>query len=187
VLFGHEGSAMSQFVKVVRKPAVVFPVVLVIALIVEFVLLEGTLGVSLPSDRYSAMSRLDVKVKGTAPHFITLNKRFTVVEVLSKRGSEDLVLRESFFMDQEFGVEGPPNATVTVEAMNGKDVRWTFREPGQRGEPVTGELYQVTKLGCCDAPPTYSYFSLKDGTKLRSTHNKLNSNELEALDASVIN
>jgi hypothetical protein len=179
---------MSQFVKVVAKPAVLFPVVLIIALIAEFVLLEGTLGVSLPSDRNSAISRIDVKVKGNgASHFMTLNKRFTVVELLSKRGSEDLVLRESFFTDLEFGVEGPPNATVTVEEMNGKDVRWTFREPGQRGEPLTGEVYQVTKLGCCDAPPTYTYFSLRDGTKLRSTHNKLNGDELAALDASVIN
>jgi len=173
--------------KVVRKPAVVFPVILVIALIVEFVLLEGTLGVSLPSDRNSAISRIDVKVKGTELHFVTLNRRFTVVELVLKRGSEDLVLRESFFMDREPGVEGPPNATVTVEAVNGKDVRWTFHEPGERGEPVTGDVYQVTKFGCCDAPPTYTYLSLRDGTKLRSTHSKLDSKELEALDASVVN
>jgi hypothetical protein len=112
---------------------------------------------------------------------------FTVVELLSRRGSEDLVLRESFYTDLEFGVEGPPNATVTVKAMNGQNVRWNFREPGQHGEPVTGDVYQVTKLGCCDALPTYTYFSLKDGTKLRSTHNKLNSDELAGLDGSVIN
>jgi len=178
---------MSQFVKVLRKPAVAFPVILIIALIVEFVLLEGTLGISLPSDRNSAISRIEAKVKGTAPHFVTLNKRFTVVELVLNRGSEDLVLRESFFMDWEPGVEGPPNATVTVEAMNGKDVRWTFRELGERGEPVTGDVYQVTKFGCCDAPPTYTYFSLRDGTKLRSTHSKLDNRELEALDALVIN
>jgi hypothetical protein len=178
---------MSPFAKVLRKPAIVFPVILVAALVVEFFLLEGTLGVSLPSDRDAATSRIDIKVKGTEPHFITLNKRFTVVELLSKRGLEDLVLRESFFTDQVFGVEGPPNATVTVEAMNGNDVRWRFSEPGQRGEPVTGDVYRVTKLGCCDAPRTYTYFSLKDGTKLRSTHDELNSKELEALDASVIN
>jgi hypothetical protein len=175
--------------KLLRKPAIVFPVVLVAALIVEFFALEGTLGVSLPSDRNSAVSRIDIKVKGSAgsTHFITLNKRFTVVEVILKRGAEDLVLRESFFADREDGAEGPPNATVTVEAMNGNNVRWTFSEPGQRGEPVTGDVYRVTKLGCCDAPPTYTYFSLKDGTKLRSTHDVLNGKELEALDASVIN
>jgi hypothetical protein len=116
-----------------------------------------------------------------------LNKRFTVVELLLKRGSEDLVLRETFYTDLVFGVEGPPNATVTVEAMDGTNVRWTVREPGQRGEPVTDDVYQVTKLGCCDAPPTYTYFSLKDGAKLRTSHNKLSSDELVALDASVIN
>jgi hypothetical protein len=82
---------MSPFAKVMRKRAIVFPVILVVALIAEFLLLEGTTGVSLPSDRNSAMSRIDVKVKGNgALHFITLNKRFTVVELLSKRGSEDL-------------------------------------------------------------------------------------------------
>ena len=180
---------MSQFVRVLRKPAVVFPVILVIALIMEFVLLEGTLGVSLPSDRDSAVSRIDIKVQGRAGalHFITLNKRFTVVELVLKRGTEDLVLRESFFMDREDGVEGPPNATVTVEGMHGKDVRWTFREPGERGEPVTDNVYQVTKFGCCDAPPTYTYFSLMDGTKLRSTHSKLDGHELAAMDASIIN
>jgi hypothetical protein len=179
---------MSPFAKMMTNRAILFPVVLIAALIAEFFLLEGTLGVSLPSDRNAAMSRIDVKVKGNgATHFMTLNKRFTVVERTLKRGVEDLVLRESFFTDWEPGVEGAPNATVTVEAMKGKDVRWTFREPGQRGEPATGEVYRVTKLGCCDAPPTYTYFSLKDGTKLRSTHNELNDDELAALDASVIN
>jgi len=178
---------MSPFARLMRKRAIVFPLILVVALIAEFFLLEGTLGVSLPSDRNSATSRIDIKVKGTEPHFITLNKRFTVVERTSKRGFEDLVLRESFFADWVPGVEGPPNATVTVEAMSGKDVRWRFSEPGQRGEPVTNDVYQVTKLGCCDAPPTYTYFSLKDGNKLRSAHSKLNSDELAALDALVIN
>jgi hypothetical protein len=179
---------MLQLVKLLRKPAIVFPVVIVAALIVEFFVLEGTLGVSLPSDRNSAVSRIDIKVKGSAgsTHFITLNKRFTVVKVILKRGTEDLVLRESFFADREDGAEGPPNATVTVEGMNGKNVRWTFREPGERGEPVTGNVYQVTKFGCCDAPPTYTYFSLMDGSKLRSTHDKLDSHELAALDASII-
>jgi hypothetical protein len=180
---------MSQFAKVVRKPAVVFPVILVTTLIAEFALLEGTLGVSLPRDRVSAISRLEIEVKGADLHFITWNKRFTVVDLFTEHGSrrEALVLRESFFADREDSIEGPPNATVTVEAMNGKDVRWTFHEPGERGEPVTGDVYQVTKFGCCAAPPTYTYFSLRDGSKLRSIHNKLNGDELEALDRSVIN
>jgi len=179
---------MSPFARMMSKRTIVFPAILVVALIAEFLLLEGTLGVSLPSNRNSAMSTIEVKVKGIgADHFITLNKRFTVVERTLKRGVEDLVLRESFFADWEPAVEGTPDATVTVEAMNGNEVRWTLREPGQRGEPVTGNVYLVTKLGCCDAPPTYTYFSLKDGTKLRSANNKLNSDELAVLDASVIN
>ena len=176
---------MSTFAKVMSKQAIV---ILVVALIAEFFLLEGTLGVSLPSDRNSALSTIEIKMKGNgADHFVTQNKRFTVVERTLKSGMEDLVLRESFFRDWEPGVEGPPNATVTVEAMNGNDVKWIFREPGQRGEPVSREVYRVTKFGCCDAPPTYTYFSLKDGTKLRSTHSELNMTELEALDGSVIN
>ena len=74
---------MSPFAKVMSKRAIVFPVILVIALVTEFLLLEGTLGVSLPSDRNSAMSTLEVKVKGNgADHFITLNKRFTVPTLL---------------------------------------------------------------------------------------------------------
>lgn len=178
---------MSPFLKVLRKPVIVFPVILVVALTLEFFLLEGTLGVSLPSDRNSAVSTIEIKMRGTGVHYVTMSKRFTVVERTLKRGSEALVLRESLFTDWEPGVEGPPNATVTVEAVSGEDVKWTFREPGHRGEPVTGNIYQVTKLGCCDAPPTYTYFSLRDGVRLRSAQDKLNSKALEALDASVIN
>jgi hypothetical protein len=177
---------MSQLAKL-RKPGFIFSAALVFALIAEFVLLEGTLGVSLPKDRNSAVSRLEIKVKGTEQHFITWNRRFTVVELLTEHGtrSEPLVLRETVFTDREPSVEGPPNATVTVEALNVKDVRWRFQEPGERREPVTGDVYLVTKLGCCDAPPTYTYFSLRDGSKPRSIHNKLNNDELAALDGSI--
>jgi hypothetical protein len=178
---------MSQFVKA-RRSVFVFSAVLAIALIAEFVLLEGTLGVSLPKDRNSAVSTLEIKVKGTEPHFITRNRRFTVVELLTEHGtrSEVLVLRETLFMDRAPDVEGPPNATVTVEAMNGEDVRWTFQEPGERGEPVTGDVYLVTKFSGGETPATYTYFSLRDGSKLRAIHNKLSDDELAVLDASVV-
>ena len=36
------------------------------------------------------------------------------------------------------------------------------------------QVYEVTKFGCCDAPPTYTYFSLRDGKKLRTAHTELN-------------
>ena len=54
-------------------------------------------------------------------------------------------------------VEGPPNATVTIEAMHGDDVRWTFQEPGERGEPVTGDVYLVTKFSVGETPATYTF------------------------------
>ncbi len=172
-----------------KKQAIVFTIILVIALIAEFLLLEGTFGVGLPRDRNSATSTLEIKVKGTELHFITRNERFTVVDLFTDHGTqrEALVLRESFYSDREDSVEGPPNATVTVHAQEGKNVRWTLQEPGELGEPVTGDVYQVTKFGCCAAPPTYTYFSLRDGSKLNSVHSKLTNEELEALDRSVVN
>ena len=74
---------MSQFVTA-KKPVLVFSAVLAVALVAEFVLLEGTLGVSLPKDRNSAVSTLETKMKGTEPQFITRNRRFTVVELLTE-------------------------------------------------------------------------------------------------------
>ena len=125
---------MLQFANV-RKPVFVFSAVLAIALIAEFAVLEGTVGVSLPRDRNSAVSRLEIRTKGIGLHFITQNKRFTVVDLLTAHGShrEALVLRESFFMDREDGVEGPPSATVTVDATNGNNVRWTLHAFMSRG------------------------------------------------------
>jgi hypothetical protein len=131
-----------QLPKLFRTRAFAVPALLIAALVAEFFLLEGTIGISLPSDRNSALSTVEIKEQGTSVHFITRNKRFTVVDFWKGHGSrlEALVLRESFFMDREDGVEGPPTAAVTVEAMNGKDVRWTFHEPGERGDVVTNNL-----------------------------------------------
>ena len=162
--------------------------VVLIALIAEFIVLEGTTGISLPSDRYSALSTLVIKYQGTGLHFITQNSRFSAVDYWTNQGSrmETLVLRESFFADREDGVEGTPRATVTVEAMNGKNVKWTFREPGQRGDVVTDRLYKVTEFGCCDAPSTYTYFSLADGRRVRTKQPvELSGAELQALDLSI--
>ena len=76
---------MSQFAKV-KKPVFVFSL-LAMALIVEFILLEGIVGVSLPQDRNSAVSSLEIKTKGTSLHFITRNKRFIVVDLVTANGS----------------------------------------------------------------------------------------------------
>ena len=80
--------------------------------------------------------------------------------------SQTLVLREYFVVDHNPNAEGPPNATVTVAGDS--KVLWTFREPGQRGEAVTANLYMVTTFGCCGAPNVYTYFSLADRHKVRS-------------------
>ncbi len=179
---------MSQFAKV-KKPVFAFSL-LAMALIVEFILLEGIVGVSLPQDRNSAVSSLEIKTKGTSLHFITQNKRFTVVDLVTANGSHRhaLVLRESFFMDRKDSLEGPPDAAVTVEAMNGKDVTWTFHEPGERGDVVTSNLYMVSRFGTGETGNSYTYFSLLDGRKVRiSKYSELSRDQLEALDRSTAN
>jgi len=89
-------------------------------------------------------------------------------------------------MDRTDGAEGPPDATITVEAMRGKDVRWAFREPGERREVVTNNLYMVTCFGNGESGNTYTYFSLADGRQVR-THRyvELSREELETLDLSI--
>jgi hypothetical protein len=168
----------------------VFVITLIVAgaLLAEFLVLEGAVGISLPSDRYSALSRLEIKTKGTELHFIAQNHRFTVVDLLTDHGShrEALVLRESFFIDREDGREGPPQATVTVEAIHGERVKWTLKETGDRGDAVTGNLYRVTRAGNGETPNTYTYFSLADGRKVRTMRSvDLSRDELEALDMQI--
>lgn len=172
---------MSRFRGFVKNPTFMFAVILPLAVIVEAVILEGTIGISLPQDRGSAVSTYEIRAKGSEQHYITRNKQFSIIDLWSKHGTalEELVLRESFLADRQDGIEGD-KSTVTVEALNGKVVRWSFEEAGERGQ-VLDQIYEVTKLGCCDAPPTYSYFSLRDGKKLRTTHTKLTSDELAAL------
>jgi len=176
---------MTRFLAVVRKPAFILAVVVPVALLVEFVVLEGAVGISLPSDRGSAVSSYEIREKGMELHFITRNKRFSIVDLWSKHGSavEALVLRESFVMDRQEGIEGA-NSTVKVEALDGKAVRWSFEEAGERGQ-VMNQIYEVTKFGCCAAPNTYTYFSLRDGKKLRSTPVELNRNDFAALEQSL--
>jgi len=178
---------MSRLAAVIRKPVFILGVILPVALITEFATLEGVLGISLPSDRGSAVSSYEIREKGTELHFITRNKRFSIVDLWSKHGSavEALVLRESFTIDREEGIEGA-NSTVKVEARDGKAIKWSFEEVGESGQAM-GQVYEVTKFGCCDAPNTYAYFSLRDGKKLRSTHTKLNPDEFTALEQSLYN
>ena len=172
---------MSRFRGLVKSPRFMFAVTLPLALIAEAVILEGMIGISFPRDRGSAVSTFEIRDKGSEEHYITRNKRFSIVDLWSKHGTAlaELVLRESFVTDRQDGIEGD-KSMVTVEALDGTAVRWSFQEPGERGQ-VLDQLYEVTKLGCCDAPPTYTYFSLRDGKKLRTSRTKLTSDELAAL------
>ncbi|HXO31334.1 MAG TPA: hypothetical protein VN901_03155 [Candidatus Acidoferrales bacterium] len=89
-------------------------------------------------------------------------------------------------MDREDGVEGPPSATVTVDATNGNNVRWTLHEPGERGDVVTSNLYMVSRFGNGETGNSYTYFSLLDGRKVRtSQYSELSKDQLEALDRST--
>jgi len=176
---------MSRLGATIRKPVFILAAILPVALFAEFVMLEGVVGISLPSDRGSALSSYEIRDKGTELHFITRNKRFSIVDVWSKHGSasEALVLRESFVTDRQGGIEGA-RSTVKVEALNGSAVRWSFEETGDNGEAMN-QLYEVKKFGCCDAPNTYTYFSLRDGRKLRTTHAELNREEFAALEQTL--
>jgi len=168
--------------KWIKRPSVVIATVVFI-MVAEFLFLEGTVGVSLPGDRYSAVSTLDIKVKGSdgGDHFITRNNRFTVV-----RGP--LVLRETFFVDKADGVEGPPEANVTVQAMSDSMMKWSFHEPGEFGEVVTDRLYMVTRYGNGETGNLYTYFSLMDGRKVQTRrYSQLSTDELVALDRSIAN
>ena len=175
---------MSKFKALLGNPLFLFAVILPTALIAEFVILEGTVGIALPSDRGSAVSNYEIREKRADVHFITRNERFTIVDVWENHGTirRALVLRESFLTDRQDGIEGD-NAIVRVDALDGKSVKWSFEEPGEQGL-VFDRVYEVIKFGCCAAPNTYTYFSLRDGKKLRSIHTELNRSELAALETS---
>jgi hypothetical protein len=96
-----------------------------------------------------------------------------------------VVLREYFFSDKEDEVEGPLKASITVEGMTRSKVNWTFREPGERGDALTDNVYRVIKWSAGEAPNTYTYFSLADGRKVSTTNAELSTNELSALDGSI--
>jgi hypothetical protein len=176
-----------RFTDRLSKRALVTIAAFAAALIAEFLILEGTLGVSLPSDRYSARSTVKITDRGLERNFAILNQRFSVVDLIPLKGrpGETLVLRETFFRNYEPDLEGHGgHGVVTVEAMVDGHVRWGFQEAGDRGDPYD-LVYRVTKLGCCDAPPTSTYFSLLDGRKLRADEHELSNKELEDLELSV--
>ncbi len=158
------------------------------ALIAEFFILEGTIGVVEPSNRNSALSSVEIRREGFEIHFVTRNRRFSVVDFLTEHGTrrQTMVIRESFFMDRQDGREGPPNATVAVEGMIDGRIRFSFQEPGERGDILTDRVYRVIKTSNGESPNFYIYFSMIDGRKLRIERNvELSTRDLITLDSSI--
>ncbi len=161
-----------QFPNLNAKAVGLIILIVVGALVVEFLILEGTIGVSLPADRYSAASTLEMKVKALEKHFVTRNNRFTVVDFWTDHGShrEVLVLREYLFTDQQDSLEGPPKSTITVQGSIANKVRWTFHEPGHRGEVVTNNLYKVVKWGSGEHQMSTATSHWQMGGRFAPTH-----------------
>jgi hypothetical protein len=160
---------MSRFTTLTPRQLTALVGIILGALVVEFIVLESTIGISLPGDRHSAVSSGEIKVKNLETHFITRNRRFTGVR--STEIHPDLMLQEFFVEDSMPDIEGVPDATVAVDGMDQGRIRWSFREPGVRGDVITDNIYRVMKPGCCGAPGTYSYFSLGSGRPERATTN----------------
>lgn len=149
----------------------------------------GILGIPIPY-RNSSTSTVEIIRKGKELHFITENTRFLMREFSSPtRGFQWSILRETYRRDQIEGQEGS-NSKLALELLDGKRAKWQFQEIGKgggiQGEIVSDYVYQITKYGCCDAPPTFVYFSLADGRKIGSERdNVLPRDALESLDESI--
>jgi len=177
-----------KFMSPTAKQVLVIGSIVLGALVAEFFILEGTVGIVMPSNRHSAMSSVEIRDKGLEINFVTRNNRFSVVDFYTADGTrrQAMVIRESFFMDRQDGRGGPPNSTVSVEGMIGDNVRWTFQEPGKRGDILTDKVYRVVKESDGWSPNYYTYFSLVDGHKVRVERDvELSRTELEALDLSI--
>jgi hypothetical protein len=101
------------------------------------------------------------------------------VDVLSDKGDSyetTLLLEETYRNERTDGVEGARgNAEVkawTLRAEAPRTFRWNFRETGNEGMPFD-RLFRVTNWACCDAPVTYSYYSLLTGHKLYVSNSEL--------------
>ena len=95
-----------------------------------------------------------------------VNRRFTFADTHPEaKGSRTLLLAESFDRSFDTQAEGE-KSTVEVEAFaipgEAKSPLWKLRTEGAEGSP-DGELYRVTRPGCCGAQNLDFYFSLFDG------------------------
>ncbi len=130
---------------------------------------QTTKSVSSPTEKHSATSTVEFKVVDGKEHTIIRNQRFSVIYRCLDECA-NFVLRESFFSDQEEGIEGA-HEMVSVIAWpkdNPGKALWTLKAAGSEGKPLD-EFYEVTWFGCCGDWNEKSYFSLRTGKKVFSS------------------
>lgn len=125
------------------------------------------------------MSSVEIRDKGLEINFVTRNNRFTVVDFDTAGHTSREVIRESFFMDRQYGLEGPPNVTVTVEGMVGDTIKWRFQEPGERGDILTDNVYRVIKASII------SHWRTDTKSVSNRQNVELSRTELETLDRAI--
>lgn len=100
----------------------------------------------------------------------TINRRFTLVDVPTRRLPGELLLQEEFRREHQMGSEGG-ESVVKVDAWSGTDLStkvWTIDQKGDQGQ-VFEEFYRVTKYGCCAAIATNVFFNLETGRRVFSS------------------
>ena len=102
----------------------------------------------------------------------TVNRRFTFSAIHPEaKGSKTLLLDETFDRGFDSQAEGETSTTeVEAFALQGdaKTPLWKIRTRGSDGAP-DGELYRITRMGCCGSQNLDLYFSLLDGRELFSS------------------
>jgi hypothetical protein len=113
-------------------------------------------------------SSLEFKLVAGKMHTLICNQRFSVISICNDKCS-DYILHETFYSDQEDGVEGGKfEATVTASSKNEPNKElWKIQSTGDEGNPWY-DFYKVIQHGCCGAENTMTYFSLRSGKKVYS-------------------
>lgn len=121
------------------------------------------------AEKHTAMSSLEFRAVDGKEHTITRNQRFSVIYRCLDECS-NIVLRESFYSDQEEGVEGAKETVSVIAWPKDKPdkVLWNLKAAGSEGRPLD-DFYEITWFGCCGDWNEKSYFSLRTGKKVFSS------------------
>ena len=127
-------------------------------------------------DRTATSSIKLTREKDGRPVLTTINRRFTLIDRLTRPLPGALLLLEEFRDVREPGAE-TGKGVVKVEAWfdsNLTNKAWTIEQEGDAGR-VFDEFYVVTKQGCCTARTTNIYFNLENGQRVFSATHDLSS------------